>query len=141
MGQLLIAANVPGAKISVDGSSEPGWVTPYSSPIERPPGTHNVVISKEGYDDYQQFVSLEGGKTITVNAQLAVSKGDVVIMTTPPGLEVSIDGKALGPSPVRVTLPVGEHKYAVKRAGWEPFEGSFTAKSGAVITVKVNMGG
>jgi serine/threonine protein kinase len=141
MGQLLIAANVPGAKISVDGSSEPGWVTPYSSPIERPPGTHNVVISKEGYDDYQQFVSLEGGKTITVNAQLAESRGDVVIMTTPTGLEVSIDGKVMGPSPVRVTLVVGEHKYTVKRAGWEPYEGSFTAKSGAVITVKVNMGG
>jgi len=100
-----------------------------------------VVISKEGYDDYSQFVSLEGGKTITVNAQLVEAKGDVVIMTTPPGLEVSIDGKVMGPSPVRVTLPVGNHKYTVKRAGWEPFEGSFAAKSGAVITVKVNMGG
>jgi len=141
MGQLLVTANVPGAKISVDGSSEPGWVTPYSSPIERPPGTHNVVISKEGYDDYQQFVSLEGGKAITVNAQLTESKGDVVIMTTPTGLEVSIDGKVMGPSPVRVTLVVGEHKYTVKRAGWEAYEGSFTARSGAVITVKVNMGG
>ncbi len=141
MGQLLVTANVPGAKISVDGSSEPGWVTPYSSTIERPAGTHQVVISKEGYDDYQQFVSIEGGKTVTVNVQLAEAKGDVVIMTTPPGLEVTIDGKLLGPSPVRVTLPVGNHKYTVKRAGWEPFEGSFAAKSGAVITVKVNMGG
>jgi predicted Ser/Thr protein kinase len=140
-GQLLVTANVPGAKISVDGSSDPNWVTPYSSAIERSAGTHQVVISKEGYDDYSQFVSLEGGKTITVNAQLVEAKGDVVIMTTPPGLEVSIDGKVMGPSPVRVTLPVGNHKYTVKRAGWEPFEGSFAAKSGAVITVKVNMGG
>jgi len=141
MGQLLVTANVPGAKISIDGSSEPGWVTPYSSAIERAAGNHQVVISKEGYDDYQQFVSIEGGKTITVNAQLTEAKGQVVIMTTPPGLEVTIDGKSMGPSPVRVYLPVGNHQYTVKRAGWEPFEGEFATKSGAVVTVRVNMGG
>jgi len=54
---------------------------------------------------------------------------------------VTIDGKPMGPSPVRTTLQVGEHKYTIKRAGWDPYEGSFAAKSGAVITVKINMGG
>ncbi len=144
MGQLLVTANVAGAKISVDGSAEPDWVTPYSSTINRPPGTHQVVVSKEGYGDYQQSVTIERGKTTTVNAQLSqlsVASGEVLVNTTPPGLEVLIDGKLIGPSPVRVTVVAGSHKYTVRREGWEPYEGTFTVSSGARVIVKVNMGG
>ena len=141
MGQLLVTANVAGAKISLDGSSEPDWVTPYSSTINRPAGTHQVVVSKEGYGDYQQSVTIEGGKTATVNAQLSEASGEVLVITTPPGLEVLIDGKLIGPSPVRVTVAAGSHKYTVRRQGWEPYEGTFTVSSGARATVRVNMGG
>jgi hypothetical protein len=140
MGQLLVTANVTGARISIDGSSEPGWVTPYSSAISRPAGTHQVVISKEGYGDYQQFVNLEGGKTARVDAQLSQATGEVVVMTAPPGLEVWIDGKSLGSSPVHVTLTAGNHKYTVKRQGWEPYEGTVNVRSGAQMTVRVTMG-
>src|SRR5208337_3018708 len=70
IGQLLVTANVSGAKISVDGSSEPNWITPYSSRIDLPAGTHQVMISKEGYDDIQRSVTIEGGKSFTVNAHL-----------------------------------------------------------------------
>jgi predicted Ser/Thr protein kinase len=140
MGQLLVTANVTGARISIDGGSEPGWVTPYSSPISRPAGTHQVVMSKEGYGDYQQFVNVEGGKTARIDAQLSEAKGEVIVMTAPPGLEVWIDGKSMGSSPVHVTLPAGNHKYTVKRPGWEPYEGTVNVKSGAQMTVKVSMG-
>jgi len=141
MGQLLVTADVAGAKISVDGSSQPNWVTPYSSTITRPAGTHQVVISKEGYGDYQQSVTIEGGKTTTINAQLSAAKGEVAVTTTPPGLDVLIDGKLIGPSPVRLTVVAGSHKYTVRRPGWEPCEGTFTVRSGALVTVRVNMGG
>jgi hypothetical protein len=100
-----------------------------------------VVVSKEGYVDYEQFVTLESGKTTTVNAQLSVASGEVVVTTTPPGLEVLIDGKLIGPSPVQVTVAAGSHKYTVRREGWEPFEGTFTVSVGARAIVRVNMGG
>jgi predicted Ser/Thr protein kinase len=141
MGQLLVTANVAGAKISVDGNSQPDWVTPYSSAINRPAGPHEVVISKEGYGDYQQVVTIEGGKTSRVNAQLSPASGVVVVITAPPGLEVFIDGKSIGPSPARATVVVGSHKYTVKRAGWEPYEGTITVSTGAQVKVTVNMGG
>jgi serine/threonine-protein kinase len=141
MGQLLVAANVIGAKISVDGTSEPDWITPYSSTISRPAGTHQVVVSREGYGSYQQSVTIEGGKTTTVNAQLSVASGEVLVNTTPPGLEVLIDGKLIGPSPVRVTIVAGSHKYTVRRQGWDPYEGTFNVISGTRVTIKVNMGG
>ena len=141
MGQLLVTANVAGAKISIDGASEPDWVTPYSSAISRPAGTHQVVISKEGYRDYMQSVTIEGGKTATIDAQLSEAKGELLVTTTPPGLEVLIDGKSIGPSPVRLEVVAGSHKYTVKRQGWDPYEGTVNVGNGTQVTVKVNMGG
>jgi len=137
MGQLLVTANVEAAKISVDGHSEPDWVTPYSSAIALSAGTHQVVVSKNGYDDFERSVTLTGGKTQSINANLTVPTGEVVIMTTPPGLEVSIDGKSIGPSPAREVVVAGKHTYTVKQAGWEPYEGAFAANGGMLTTVKV----
>jgi serine/threonine protein kinase len=141
IGQLLVTANVSGAKISVDGSSEPDWVTPHSSTIELAAGTHQVVVSKEGYDDYQQSVTIEGGKTRTLNAPLSAASGEIQIVTTPPGLDVLIDGKLIGPSPARATLRAGDHRYAIRRPGAEPYENTFNLASGAIKQIKVNLGG
>jgi hypothetical protein len=138
---LLIKANVAGATISVDGNSQPDWVTPYSSPIDLAAGTHQVVISKDGYDDYQQSVTIEGGKARSLNVNLSAPTGEILVVTIPPGLEVLIDGKLIGPSPAHTVVPAGSHVYAVRRPGSAPFENTFTARSGVLTTVRVNLGG
>ena len=139
MGQLVITANVSGAKIFVDGNNQPDWVTPYT--IALAAGTHEVVISKEGYDDHQQSVTIEGGKSRSLNAQLSAASGEVQIVTTPPGLEVLIDGKSIGPSPARASLAAGDHRYAILRPGTEPYENTFNLTSGAIKQIKVNLVG
>jgi serine/threonine protein kinase len=137
-GQLMVNSNVPGAKFTIDGSSDPGWVTP--STVSQPPGSHRVVISKDGYGEYEQTVDLEAGRTATINAQLSQAVGEIVVNTAPSGLEVFLDGKSLGPSPAHAVVPVGPHKYTVKRAGWEPYEGTVNVHNGAALSVRVNMG-
>ena len=137
-GQLIVNSNVPGAKFTIDGSSDPGWVTP--STVSQPPGSHRVVISKDGYGEYEQTVDLEAGRTATINAQLSQAVGEIVINTTPSGLEVFLDGKSLGPSPAHAVVPAGTHKYTVKRPGWEPYEGTVNVRNGAAMSVRVNMG-
>jgi hypothetical protein len=134
----MVNSNVPGAKFTIDGVSDPGWVTP--STVSQPPGSHRVVISKDGYGEYEQTVDLEAGRTATINAPLSQAVGEVVINTTPAGLEVFIDGKSLGPSPAHAVLPVGKHKYTVKRPGWESYEGTVDVHNGAAMSVRVNMG-
>ena len=138
MGQLIVNSNVPGAKFTVDGNSDPAWLTPTT--ISQPPGTHRVVLSKAGYADYEATVDLEAGRTANVNAQLSEEVGEVVVSTTPSGLEVFVDGKSLGPSPAHVTVPVGSHKYVVKREGREVYEGTVNVRNGAIMTVRVNPG-
>jgi hypothetical protein len=138
MGQIEVSSNVPGAKFTIDGSSDPGWVTP--STVSQPPGSHRVVISQDGFGEYEQTVDLEAGRTATINAQLAQEAGEIIVTTTPSGLEVFVDGKSLGPSPAHTTVPPGTHKYTVKRAGWEPYEGTVNVRNGATMSVRVNMG-
>jgi hypothetical protein len=139
-GQLMVNSNVPGAKFTIDGASDPAWVTP--STVSATPGSHRVVISKEGYGEYEQSVDLEAGRTATINAQLSQATGEVVINTVPSGLEVFLDGKSLGPSPAHAVVPAGTHKYMVKRPGSDPnpYEGTVNVRNGAAMSVRVNMG-
>jgi serine/threonine protein kinase len=141
MGQLLVTANVSGARISVDGRSEPDWVTPYSSTIDLPAGTHQVVVSKDGYDDHQQSVTIEGGKTRSLNANLSAPTGEVFVPDTPPGMEVFIDGKSIGAGPVHKILPIGEHTFMVRGPGGTSGERTFKIESGKTAILRVPQGG
>jgi serine/threonine-protein kinase len=139
MGQLMVTANISGAKISVDGRSDPDWVTPCT--ITLAAGTHQVVASKEGYDDYLQSVTIEGGKSKSLNASLSAPTGEVAVVTTPPGLDVLIDDKPIGPSPAHASVVAGQHKCTIKGGGFTPIEKAFKVGSGVMTTVRVTLVG
>ena len=141
MGQLMVKANISGAKISVDGNSEPDWVTPYSSAIALTAGTHQVMVSKDGYDDSLQSVTIEGGKTKSLNANLSAPTGEILVVTTPPGLDVLVDGNLIGQSPAHAVVLAGNHNYAIRRPGMTPYENTFAARSGLLTTVRVSLNG
>jgi serine/threonine-protein kinase len=141
IGQLVVTSNVDGAKITIDGRSEPGWVTPCTIP-NLPAGAHSVVVSREGYSDAQESVTVEGGRTATVRPTLTVPSGEISIVTNPPGIEVFIDGQAVGLSPARKTLGVGQHTYALRQAGKDIFSSAFEIRyDGQMLTKKVDLGG
>jgi serine/threonine-protein kinase len=141
IGQLVVTSNVDGAKITIDGRSAPGWVTPCTIP-NLPAGAHSVVVSREGYSDAQESVTVEGGRTATVRPTLTVPSGEISIVTNPPGIEVFIDGQAVGLSPARKTLGVGQHTYALRQAGKEIYSSAFEIRhDGQMLTKKVDLGG
>ncbi len=129
VGELRVSANVKGARISVDGQSEAKWLTPHTI-ANLTAGTHNVVISMDGYENFAQSVTIEGGKTASVEGNLSAPTAELDIATLPPGLEVLIDGKSRGPSPVAAVLPLGKHTYAVIQPGVEPIPKVYNLKSG-----------
>ncbi len=139
-GRLVVSANAAGASISIDGKSDSSWVTPHTFPA-LPSGTHAVLISKEGYNDAYMRVRVRAGSVNSVQAQLAPAFGYIHIVTNPPGLEVSIDGRAPVPSPVQAVVGLGEHTYTIKRPGFEDYHSKFTVKNGSIITRKVDFGG
>ena len=70
-----------------------------------------------------------------------VPTGEIEIITIPPGVEVVMDGRSIGPSPVRATLPPGQHTYVLSQPGMAPFQGTFITGSGETKVIRVNFGG
>lgn len=64
--------------------------------------------------------------------------GGLDIITEPPGLEVLIDGRSYGPSPIHTALSEGDHTYRVKPAGLRAFEKKFTITAGTIRILHVS---
>jgi hypothetical protein len=71
---------------------------------------------------------------------LSAPRAEFGITTKPPGVEVLIDGKSYGPSPVHATLAPGNHIYTVKQPGAAPYENTVTLKSGDIISKTITLG-
>ncbi len=140
-GQLVVSANVEGARISVDGQSAPDWTTPHTLPNMKA-GAHQVTVSKDGYDSCSQTVIVEEGQSTPIRCQLSqsqptVATGEVTVVTVPPGGQVTIDGRAVGPSPAHAVLAVGTHTFTATQPGGEPHEGQFEITPGLMLTKTV----
>lgn len=130
-GQVSVTANVDGAKISIDGKGDADWIVPHTFTL--PAGTHQVAVLKDGYVTWGKSVTVEAGGSQSVGAQLAPPTGEVDFITDPPGLEVFIDGKSVGMTPVQAMVSVGEHSYKVSPPpGLRAAEGTVTAKETSI---------
>ena len=67
-------------------------------------------------------------------------KGVWRIVTVPPGSEVIIDGKSVGPSPVQKTLDAGKHTYAIKMNGVEVYNGDIDLPANQISITRVSLG-
>jgi hypothetical protein len=133
-----VTSNVTGAQVTIDGQSLLGWVAPHKF-TDLIPGNHTVYVSKPGYRSFQQGVEVKAGRPLTVAATLPAPGGEVSIQTSPAGAEVVIDGKRYGSSPVRTTLPPGEHTFSVSHPGFEPLTGSLTLNDQGNVTKNVEL--
>jgi serine/threonine protein kinase len=68
--------------------------------------------------------------TAPANPPVTGGEGKIAIFTTPPGLEVTIDGKVVGASPQYATLPTGDHTFSVKCPNLDPQIHTFKIKAG-----------
>ena len=94
-GQLIVLANVNGARISIDGRSDAGWLTPYTLP-DLPAGAHTVMISMNGYDNFQQSVTIEGGQATKVEATLSTGRAELDVITVPAEWKYSLTENPMG---------------------------------------------
>jgi hypothetical protein len=71
---------------------------------------------------------------------LSAPRAEFDVNTKPAGVEVLIDGKSYGPSPIRSTLAPGQHTFIVIQPGGTPYQNTVTLKSGEIITKTITMG-
>jgi len=118
-GSIAITSLPPGATVNLDG------VQRGAAPAVIPdvlPGNHEVSLSLQGYDDWNQAVSVGSGQTAAINAILittAARTGSLAVTSDPAGAEIYIDDGFKGVSPATISgLSAGTHTVSVKLQGY-----------------------
>lgn len=117
-GELRFDSQPRGAKVEVDGWTEPTWITPFKA-SNLGAGNHTVIFSKTGYLPETRTASVEVGKSSPLTVQLnPVAR--LVVNSTPQGASVEVDGQETGMiTPAEIVLEKGDHTVLLRRAGFK----------------------
>jgi len=137
-GSLSVTSSPANAKIYVDGAYR--GVTPSTS--TESPGSHAVLLTLPGYQDYTETVSISAGSTSFVTAILTPATtppGFIAISSTPSGANAYLDGTFGGTTPATLSTAPGSHTLLVTLSGYEDSSQVVTVISGSTATVSVTM--
>nr|VFJ55987.1 MAG: PEGA domain-containing protein [Candidatus Kentron sp. FM]VFJ56404.1 MAG: PEGA domain-containing protein [Candidatus Kentron sp. FM]VFK10821.1 MAG: PEGA domain-containing protein [Candidatus Kentron sp. FM] len=132
--QLLVAANVPAAKVFVDGQllGRTG-----AGPFTLVVGEHTVRVEKEGFDPVEQPVTLVAETPASLRVELEPAKARLVVTANTSGARVFLDGKPLGAAGATPhAVAAGEYTLRVEKAGYEDFQQPVTLTAGKEQTVR-----
>lgn len=141
-GWLYITSSPGGAAVTLDGNSM--GQTPASGALKLnniAAGTHTVVLTRPGYQQYSTGVTITQNTVTEVNAILTSSgtpagTGGLSVSSTPTGANVFLDNVFIGISPL--TLPAvaaGSHEVSLKLEGYQPYSVTTPVNAGAVSTI------
>ena len=134
--EIRIATDSPGARAIVDGKEESACLTPCSVPAK--PGRHTVLVTQAGHFPDRRDVDVTR-EALDVNVALRPIVGTVMINTVPPGAAVSVDGKAVGQTPVSAKLPLGKHVLSVTKEGFRDDERPIEVVDDGILSVRMTL--
>lgn len=139
-GRLVVESSVNGARITLNGESNPKWITPHLFSLA--PGTYVVSVFRGGYSTVTRRVHVDDGQEQWVMAELENQEGGIfTVDTTPPGMQVFIDGKPFGPSRVDTVLSPGWHVCEViPGQGFQALVSHFHLNPGQALTRRIRIG-
>jgi serine/threonine-protein kinase len=108
-----VVSDPPGARVVVDNRSELSCLAPCSLPLAS--GRHTLLAESSSYGTARKIfnVPVEG----SVFVSLMRNMGMLLLTSEPAGSSVFVDGKDLGPTPVKVKLPAGRHHLSLSDGG------------------------
>ena len=136
--RVFVTTNVEKAVLTVDGAQVPrqshGWS------VAKAPGVHKFMLSAEGFlpETWTMTIQRHGvvNKNVTLRAALS-ALGGLIISSSTPGAEVTLDGKRVGETDsagnfeVPNVLAAGRHSVSLTKPGFEAFVHEFTVSPGA----------
>jgi eukaryotic-like serine/threonine-protein kinase len=123
-----------GAKVEIDGWSEPNWVTPFSA-SHLAAGYHTVSFSKAGYLQKGLAVESFAGKSVQASAELSPAVSTLVVTSNPAGANIYLDGKDTSQTtPSQLTVEKGIHRVIVRKAGFKDAAIDETLNEGQTIS-------
>lgn len=145
-GRLLVRSVPAGARVMISGRAR--GTTP-ATVRDLPFGTYNVTVSREGYRPRIQRVTLSRSapaRDITVELVRATpppptaTTGSVYIDTRPSGAQVTMDGRVMGTTPMRIPdLAPGSHTLRLDLAGHKSLTTTVVVRAGQQVPVRVSL--
>lgn len=134
----LIVSSMPDNASVVVGSQYRGKTPLTVSSLD--PGTYYVKISKFGYTPFTGNVTIGSGEEAVISATLPAERGTIVVNTTPPGANISVDGTAAGLSPLTlVNVLPGNHTITATMEGYATAETQAAVAAGVTSPVTLTL--
>ncbi|MBF0227940.1 MAG: PEGA domain-containing protein [Desulfobacterales bacterium] len=137
LGELEVKSEPKGAEVYVNGESK--GLTPLKLENLKP-GSYEIKISKEGYEEYSGSVSVVGSKTASVDRNLREILGSISIKSSPSGAEVYVEGSRKGTTPLTLDkVKPGSYNVKISKEGYEEYSGSVSVAGNKTATVDRNL--
>ncbi|WP_048149161.1 PEGA domain-containing protein [Palaeococcus ferrophilus] len=128
---LSITSDPSEAEVYVNGAY--GGVTPLTLTLD--PGTYQIKLSKEDYEDYTTTVTLKPGENRELSVTLTPAFGHLTVYSDPPGADVYVDGAFVGATPLEdYKLSTGQHELKVVKEGYEEYSTNITITAGKTFS-------
>lgn len=121
--RLSVTSDPPGASVFINDVLS--GTTPYQNP-DIQPGSYRVKIVMDGFEDHAENVIVRTDREDRVEAKLSPAVA-FTFTSTPPGADVTVDGKSIGQSPLTgAKITVGDHRLKVKKGGFLDYDTAVT---------------
>ena len=139
-GSLLVAGDVPGAEVFLDGTPRG------NSPVvidDLDPGPHTVEIRAQGLTPFSQTVAVQGGQRMTVNPTMRPTRaptGSLRVLSNVNGAQVVLDGDPVGAVPADAgEIEAGSHILEVMAPGHRSAQQEVQIVAGERRVVRVEL--
>ncbi len=115
LGRVDLSSNVKGLVV-IDGRKR--GQLPLTAPIHVLPGTHVLRVLAEGYETFEEKISVEMGGVVAIDAKLVplahAGRLRLELPSADDGAEIVVDGAVIGRAPWEGTLTPGPHVLVVR---------------------------
>lgn len=135
-GLLNVLSTPAGATLMLDGVFQ--GTTPLRLAL-LPESTHELHLSKSGFQSLKQQIRLEPGERRELSLTLHPSHGTVFLSTTPADAELLIDGQPAGIATRRLRLRTMPHRLEVRKPGYVSKTLTVTPRADSSQTLQVKL--
>ena len=144
---LSVSSTPPGAMVFIDNVAK--GITPVTL-TDTAIGTHQLLLTKAGFNDYTRSVLIEPSTPVTVGATLIKSlpepttpsstSGSIAITSSPAGATVVVDAIHRGTTPVILTeIPAGNHLVTLSFKGYDDWNHTISVGSGQMAAINAEL--
>ena len=117
-GTIVVTSDPVGAEVTLDGQSR-GPAGEVGLALTRIPyGSHTITVHLSGYLDVAKTIDVNSAGPIAMSFRLGWGKGYMKVVSTPPGAEISSEGRQLGKTPFFGELQPGRYLLTLIRPGY-----------------------